>query len=85
MSDIDGKAARVAETGAGAEVIKIASRAQLHRRQLKSFRRAHAIIVFGLRATAQAWPVSGPLALPVISLRISSEISNDTCSEADFF
>ena len=30
MSDMDGKVARVAETEAGAEGIKIASRAQLH-------------------------------------------------------
>ena len=43
---MDGKAARVAETEAGAEEIKIASRAQLHRRQLKSFHRRHAITVF---------------------------------------
>jgi hypothetical protein len=35
---MDGKAARVAETEAGAEGIKIASRAQLHRRSLKPFR-----------------------------------------------
>lgn len=35
---MDGKAARVAETEAGAEGIKIASRAQLHRRQLKPLR-----------------------------------------------
>jgi hypothetical protein len=31
MSDMDGKAARVAETEAGAEGIKIASRAHVHR------------------------------------------------------
>jgi len=43
---MDGKAARVAETEAGAEGIKITSRAQLHRRSLKSFRARHAIIVF---------------------------------------
>jgi hypothetical protein len=43
---MDGKAARVAETEAGAEGIKIASRAQLHRRSLKSFRARHAIILF---------------------------------------
>jgi hypothetical protein len=43
---MDGKAGRVAETEAGAEGIKITSRAQLHRRLLKSFRRLHAIIVF---------------------------------------
>ena len=43
---MDGKAARVAETEAGAEGIKIASRAQLHSRSLKSFRQRHAIIVF---------------------------------------
>ena len=45
-SDMDGKAARVAETEAGAERIKITSRAQLHRRSLKSFHRLHAIIAF---------------------------------------
>ncbi len=45
---MDGKAARVAETEAGAEGIKIASRAQLHRRQLKPFHQSHAIIVFSL-------------------------------------
>ena len=59
MPSMDGKAARVAETEAGAEGIKIASRAQLHRRQLKPFHQPHAIIVFA-RQNLRIEPLFSP-------------------------
>jgi hypothetical protein len=78
---MDGKAARVAETEAGAEGKKIASRAQLHRRQLKPFHRPHAIIVFSL---ASPLLECSRFAFAVIAHRPGSRLPQNPFSQRKF-